>query len=41
MSDAEKRQQCEGDLNTVRESNFAFKKTEILFGNIGYIRWSI
>jgi hypothetical protein len=39
MSDDEKRQQGEVDLNAARENNFAFKKAEILFGNIGYIRW--
>lgn len=39
MSDDEKQQQREEDLKAARENNFAFKKTEILFGNIGYIRW--
>ncbi|WP_165930214.1 S41 family peptidase [Flavobacterium ranwuense] len=39
MSDDEKLQQRVQDLNAARESNFAFKKTELLFGNIGYIRW--
>nr|WP_314898079.1 hypothetical protein [uncultured Flavobacterium sp.] len=36
MSDDEKQQQREEDLNAARESNYAFKKTEILFGNKGF-----
>ncbi|MCW3084179.1 MAG: hypothetical protein JWP12_1545 [Bacteroidetes bacterium] len=39
MSDSEKQQGRERGLSNARESNFAFTKTEILPGNIGYIRF--
>gem|GEM_PF-389790 len=39
MSDEAKQQNFEADLKNHRESNFSFIKTEILPGNIGYLRW--
>ncbi|MDF3028347.1 MAG: hypothetical protein K0S23_2654 [Fluviicola sp.] len=39
MSDEAKQQNYEFDLKNHRESNFSFVKTEILSGNIGYLRW--
>lgn len=39
MSDEEKQRNFESDLKNHKESNFAFVKTEILPGNIGYLRW--
>jgi hypothetical protein len=39
MSDEAKQRNFEADLKNQRESNFAFMKTEVLPGNIGYVRW--
>lgn len=39
MSDEERQRNFEYDLKNHRESNFSFIKTEILPGNIGYLRW--
>jgi hypothetical protein len=39
MTDAERQQQYERDVRGAQEGNFAFKKTERLSGNIGYVRW--
>lgn len=39
MTETERQQQYERDLKGAQEGNFAFKKTERLSGNIGYVRW--
>jgi retinol-binding protein 3 len=39
MPDTLQQQEYERSLSEARENNFAFKKTEALPGNIGYIRW--
>nr|WP_294861032.1 S41 family peptidase [uncultured Fluviicola sp.] len=39
MTDEERQQNFEYDLKNHRENNFSFTKTEILPGNIGYLRW--
>ncbi|HTA62443.1 MAG TPA: S41 family peptidase [Bacteroidia bacterium] len=39
MTEAEKKQELEEALSMAHEDNFAFIKTEILPGNIGYVRW--
>lgn len=38
MPDSVKQQERERGLNEAKESNFGFRKTEILQGNIGYLR---
>jgi len=38
-SEAEQKEEHNMILNRMREENFAFVKTEILDGNIGYVRW--
>lgn len=38
MPDSVKQQELERGLNEAKENNFGFKKTEILQGNIGYLR---
>jgi hypothetical protein len=39
LSKAEQKQEREAQLTMAHEGNFAFIKTEILSGNIGYVRW--
>lgn len=39
MPDEVRQQNFEHDLKNQKESNFSFIKTEILPGNIGYLRW--
>jgi hypothetical protein len=39
MTEAERQKQYEMDVKGVQEGNFAFKRTERLSGNIGYVRW--
>lgn len=38
-SEAELKEEYNWMLNRAREENFFFKKTEVLPGNIGYVRW--
>ena len=39
MTEAERQKQYEMDVKGAQEGNFAFKRTERLSGNIGYVRW--
>ena len=39
MTEAERQQQYQMDVKGAQEGNFAFKRTERLSGNIGYVRW--
>lgn len=39
QSDSVTKQNQEFQLNYSRENNYSFKKTEVLPGNIGYVRW--
>ncbi|MCD6065314.1 MAG: hypothetical protein K0S33_140 [Bacteroidetes bacterium] len=39
MTDEERQKQYDIDIKAARAGNFAFRKTEVLPGQIGYVRW--